>query len=65
MAKKLAKKQPKILHYEELEQRVLFSADLVPGLDSMTVEEQVLVENVTSDVQVEREAAPGGDDADS
>ncbi len=56
--KKLAKKQPEILRYEELEQRLLFSADVVPGLDSIAVEEQVLVENVTNDIQAEREAAP-------
>src|SRR5210317_74271 len=56
--KKLAKKQPEILRYEELEQRLLFSADVVPGLDSIAVDEQVLVENVTSDVQAEREASP-------
>ena len=48
MFKKLAKKQPEILRYEELEQRVLFSADFVPGLDADTdaVYEQVLVEDV-------------------
>ncbi len=56
--KKLAKKQPKSLHYEELEQRVLFSADVVPGLDSIAVEEQVLVEDVNRDVQAERQATP-------
>ena len=38
--KRLAKKQPEILRYEELEQRVLFSADVVPGLDTAAVEEQ-------------------------
>ncbi|MDL1983033.1 MAG: DUF4347 domain-containing protein, partial [Deltaproteobacteria bacterium] len=48
MARKLAKKQPEVLRYEELEQRVLFSADLMPGLDADTdaVYEQVLVEDV-------------------
>ena len=55
--KKLAKKQPEILRYEELEKRVLFSADAVPGLDTAAVEEQVIVQDVESDVQVEREAA--------
>ena len=55
--KRLAKKQPEILRYEELEQRVLFSADIVPGLDTAAVEEQVIVQDVTNDVQVEREAA--------
>ena len=55
--KKLAKRQPEILRYEELEQRVLFSADVVPGLDTAAVEEQVIVQDVDSDVQKEREAA--------
>ncbi|MCP4117586.1 MAG: tandem-95 repeat protein [Desulfobacteraceae bacterium] len=55
MAKKLAVKQPKILRYEELEQRVLFSADAVPGLDIDGVHEQVLTEDVGADQQ----AAPG------
>ena len=57
-AKKPAKKHPKILQYEELEPRVLFSADFVPGLDNIAVEEQVLVQDIGSDFQVEREAAP-------
>ena len=57
-AKKPAKKQPKTLQYEELEQRVLFSADFVPGLDNIAVDEQVLVQDITGDVQAEREAAP-------
>ena len=56
--KRLAKKQPEILRYEELEQRVLFSADAVPGLDTAAVEEQVIVQDVGSDAQAEREAAP-------
>jgi CSLREA domain-containing protein len=56
--KKRAKKQPKSLHYEELEQRVLFSADVVPGLDNVAVEEQVIVEDVNRDVQAERQATP-------
>jgi len=40
--KKPAKKQPKVLRYEELEPRVLFAADILPGLDGVAVEEQVL-----------------------
>ena len=56
--KKPAKKHPKTLQYEELEQRVLFSADFVPGLDNIAVDEQVLVQDVTNDFPVEREAAP-------
>ena len=55
--KKLARNQPEILRYEELEQRVLFSADAVPGLDTAAVEEQVIVQDVASDVRTEREAA--------
>ena len=58
MAKKRAKKQPKSLHYEELEQRVLFSADVVPGLDNIAVEEQVIAEDVNRDVRTERQATP-------
>ena len=58
MAKKLAKEQPDILRYEELEPRVLFSADALPGLDIAAADEQVIVEDVTSDIPVEREAAP-------
>ncbi len=56
--KRLAKKQPEILRYEELEQRVLFSADVVPGLDTAAVEEQVIVQDVSSEVRADREAAP-------
>ena len=37
---------------------MLFSADVVPGLDTVAVEEQVIVEDVVRDVQAEREAAP-------
>ena len=55
--KKLAIKQPETLRYEELEQRVLFSADVVPGLDTAAVEEQVLVQDVAADVQAKLEAA--------
>ena len=58
MAKKLAKEQPDILRYEELEPRVLFSADALPGMDIAAADEQVIVEDVTSDIPVEREAAP-------
>ena len=56
-SKKPAKKHPETLRYEELEQRVLFSADIAPGLDTLAVEEQVLVENVTTDMAAEQEAA--------
>ena len=59
MFKKFAKKQPEILRYEELEQRVLFSADFVPGLDADTdaVYEQVLVEDVAGEAQTDTTAA--------
>ncbi|RLB76233.1 MAG: hypothetical protein DRH06_06350, partial [Deltaproteobacteria bacterium] len=53
MARKRAKKQLEILRYEELEQRVLFSADAMPGLDSVASEEQVLVQNVDEEVQTD------------
>ncbi|MCP3955212.1 MAG: LEPR-XLL domain-containing protein, partial [Desulfobacterales bacterium] len=43
MPGKLAKKKPETLCYEELEQRVLFSADVVPGLDNDAAEEPALV----------------------
>ena len=56
--KKLAKSHPETLRYEELEQRVLFSADFVPGLDNIAVEEQALVQDIGSDFQAVREAAP-------
>ena len=56
MRRKRAKKPPKILHYEELEQRLLFSADIVPGLDNLAIHEQVVVENATSDAQIESQA---------
>ena len=56
--KKPAKRHHKALQYEELEQRVLFSADFVPGLDNIAVDEQVLVQDVTNEFPVEREAAP-------
>jgi len=52
VAGKLAKKQPLTLRYEELEPRVLFSADAVPGLDGVAVEEQALVADVSSAVQI-------------
>jgi len=53
MARKLAKKQHEILCYEELEQRLLFSADVVSGLDADidAVYEQVLVEDVAGEAQ--------------
>jgi len=48
MAKKPAKKQQEVLRYEELEQRLLFSADLIPGLDQVAaVDEQVLTADET------------------
>ncbi|MCD6187280.1 MAG: DUF4347 domain-containing protein, partial [Desulfuromusa sp.] len=53
MARKPAKKQSEILRYEELEQRVLFSADAMPGLDSIASAEQVLVQNVDEEVQTD------------
>ncbi len=58
-AKKPAKKHPKTLHYEELEQRVLFSADFVPGLDNIAVDEQVLVEDVTNECSGRARSGPG------
>ncbi|MGD9217523.1 MAG: DUF4347 domain-containing protein, partial [Desulfobacteraceae bacterium] len=48
-----AKRHPRILHYEELEQRVLFSADVAPGLDSAVAQEQVVTEDVTTEVRDE------------
>ncbi|WP_020588981.1 DUF4347 domain-containing protein [Desulfobacter curvatus] len=55
-----AKKHQDILHFEELEQRVLFSAEAVPGLDSPVpvVEKQVWAEDVTAEVKDERVAEP-------
>ena len=35
---KPAKRHPKVLQYEELEPRVLFSADFAPGLDNIAVD---------------------------
>ncbi|MCP4044896.1 MAG: DUF4347 domain-containing protein, partial [Gammaproteobacteria bacterium] len=55
MTGKLAKKQSKRLHYEELEQRVLLSADLAPGFEYGAVEEQVLVEESAHEVQIKSE----------
>ena len=59
MFKKIAKNQPAILRYEELEQRVLFSADFVPGLDADTdaVPEQVLIEDVAGEAQTHTTAS--------
>ncbi|MDX2494931.1 MAG: DUF4347 domain-containing protein, partial [Desulfuromusa sp.] len=55
MAKKLAKKLSEVFRYEELEPRVLFSADLMPGLDADTdaVYEQVLFEDVAGATQTD------------
>ncbi|MCK5913785.1 MAG: DUF4347 domain-containing protein, partial [Desulfuromusa sp.] len=48
MANKLAKRTAEILQYEELEQRLLFSADVIPGLDQVAaVDEQVLTADET------------------
>ena len=54
-----ARKHPETLRYEELEQRVLFSADLVPGLDADTdtVYEQVLVDDVAGTAQADTTVA--------
>ena len=57
MVKKRAKKPPKTLCYEELEQRVLFSADVMAGLESLAIDEQVLVEDVISADKLAQEAA--------
>ncbi|MHC4963039.1 MAG: DUF4347 domain-containing protein, partial [Planctomycetota bacterium] len=56
--KKLAKRHPKVLQYEELEPRVLFSADYMPGLDNIAVDQQVVFQDIGGNYQVEREAAP-------
>jgi hypothetical protein len=55
---KPAKRHPKVLQYEELEPRVLFSADYMPGLDDIAVDEQVVFQDIGGNFQVEREAAP-------
>ena len=57
MAKKRAKKPPKTLCYEELEQRVLFSADIMAGLENLAIDEQVLVEDVISADKLAQQAA--------
>ncbi|MBI9087385.1 MAG: DUF4347 domain-containing protein, partial [Desulfobacterales bacterium] len=56
MAKRRARKQPRILRYEELEQRVLFSADGVPGLDIDGGHEQVMTEDFAMGVQADPKA---------
>ncbi len=56
--RELAKKHPELLRYEELEQRVLFSADVAPGLDPASPVEQVLTEDLTGDTPIEHNAAP-------
>ncbi len=55
MAKKLAKKPLKSLHYEELEQRVLFSADVAPVMDPVAVDAQMDAQNESDDVQTEHD----------
>ena len=55
---KPAKRHPKVLQYEELEPRVLFSADYMPGLDNIAVDQQVVYQDIGGNFQVEREAAP-------
>ncbi|MDT8421905.1 MAG: tandem-95 repeat protein, partial [Desulfuromonadales bacterium] len=57
MAKRLAKKQPDILRYEELEQRILFSADVAPGLQTDDADGPALTEDVSADAPTDSEAA--------
>ena len=57
MTRKQAKKHPSILRFEELEQRVLFSADLVPGGDDLIAEEQTLAAETTSEVELQGDTA--------
>lgn len=57
MARKQAKRHPKILRFEELEQRVLFSADLVPGSDDLIAQEQTLAAETSSDVELQRDTS--------
>ncbi|MBN2427225.1 MAG: DUF4347 domain-containing protein, partial [Deltaproteobacteria bacterium] len=54
---KPAEKHPDILRYEELEQRVLFSADVIPGVDMPAADEQVVIEDVSGGTQAEPEAS--------
>ena len=65
MRKKNAEKPPKILCYEELEQRLLFSADVLPGLDAVASVEQVLAEDPAGDVQAEDPAVDVAVDQES
>ena len=58
MAKKIARKQPKTFHYEDMEQRLLFSADVMPGLDGMAADESVLVQDVTHQDQIQCDTDP-------
>lgn len=55
MSKKLAKKQGAVLRHEALEPRVLFSGDVVPGLDTPAVQEQVVVEDAADEVKIDHE----------
>ncbi|MDJ0784048.1 MAG: DUF2341 domain-containing protein, partial [Desulfosarcinaceae bacterium] len=57
MAKKKAKKHGRRLHCEELEPRVLFSADIAPGIDPASIETQVVTadENRETPSQIESE----------
>ena len=48
MATKPAKKCPRRLYGEVLEQRLLFSADALPGLDGPAVDDQVVTADVDS-----------------
>ncbi|PLX87536.1 MAG: hypothetical protein C0619_14775, partial [Desulfuromonas sp.] len=56
MAKKLAKIQPEILRYEELEQRILFSADVAPGLQTDDADGPALTEDVSTDAPTDSES---------
>ena len=44
--------------FGQIQPRVLFSADTIPGLDTPGPDEQVLVEDITKDVQSERQTTP-------
>lgn len=65
--KKPAEKPNKILEYEELEQRILFSADLIPGSDAFEAEEEdyeeVAEENQLDDDTEEEVAELAADSA--
>jgi len=55
LANKLAIKPLKSLHYEELEQRVLFSADVALAVDAVAVEAQTDAQNESEDTQTEHD----------